>query len=113
MLIDLTTKVTIENDAMKQAYKQQNRIMAMGHVGTHLDTYNKSHIPLAYFKSKGIVIDVSDIGQTRDIEMKDIQEIKVEADMFVLFKTGQMKKYGYGNKDYFNLHPQLSHEVIR
>ncbi len=45
MYIDLTTIVSQESDLVNWAKSQENPYIAMGHVGTHLDTYEKTHIP--------------------------------------------------------------------
>lgn len=41
MLIDLTTTILKDSDIIKWAKSQENPYIAMGHVGTHLDTYEK------------------------------------------------------------------------
>lgn len=112
MLIDLTTKVDKDNVMMKEAREHKNRHYIMGHVGTHLDTYKKTDIPMEYFKRDGVLIDVSGFCSTREVELSDLKNIDIPSESFVVFKTLQINKYEYGTNEYFNEHPQLSHEVI-
>lgn len=110
MIIDLTTSV--REDLIKPWLdKQENKHIAMGHVGTHLDTYNKSNIPLEFFKRNGVLIDVSDFCEDREVSLNDIKNININAGDFVLFKTNRINKV-YGTYEYFQKHPELSHEVI-
>lgn len=111
MIIDLTTKVDVEEIA-RWLEKKEEKHIASGHVGTHLDTYLKSAIPLAYFKRAGICIDVSEFAQQRVIEVEDVESLDIPAGAFVLFRTGQIERYRYGTKEYFRDHPQLSHRLI-
>lgn len=111
MIIDLTTKISHEKiNAWLDT--QENRHIATGHVGTHLDTYQKSNIPLEYFERIGVLLDVSKIGNGRDIAISDIEHIEIPENSFVLFRTEQIEKYEYGTKEYFYNHPQLSHDLI-
>lgn len=109
MLLDLTTTVSQDSPLIQWAKSQDNPHIAMGHVGTHLDTYEKSNIPLQYFKSEGIVFDVRNISEVSpaNIKVEDIPE-----NSFVIFRTGQIEKHSYGDKLYFDHHPQLSQELI-
>ena len=109
MIIDLTHLIDNNSPMMQWAKAQKNKHVAMGHVGTHLDIYNKSTVPLEYFKSNGILFDV--VGK-KEVEISDIDLDKIQKDSFVLFHTGQIEKYAYGDKLYFDNHPQLSQELI-
>ena len=109
MIIDLTTYVNKDNEVMKWSEAQVNKHIALGHVGTHLDTYNKTKIPLEYFKSNGVIFDVSNLDL---IDIKDIDLKVIKENDFVLFKTLHINNYGYGCKKYFDNHPQLSDELI-
>ncbi|KDR96491.1 Kynurenine formamidase [Peptoclostridium litorale DSM 5388] len=110
MLIDITTVVPNNSPLIAWAKSQDNQHVAMGHVGTHLDTYEKSNIPLEYFKSKGILFDVRD---KAEVFTDDIEISKINKGDFVIFRTGQIEKYAYRAKEYFNDHPQLSKELIQ
>lgn len=109
MYLDLTTNVSQDSPVMQWAKAQKNPYVAMGHVGTHLDTYEKSNIPLEYFKSEGILFDVRGI---EEVTLQDVSLDEIRTGDFVLFRTGSMEKYGYGAAEYMENHPQLSHELI-
>ncbi|NBI08162.1 cyclase family protein [Senegalia massiliensis] len=109
MLIDITTVVSNSSPLIEWAKSQYNQHVAMGHIGTHLDTYEKSNIPLEYFKSKGVLFDVR---EKSEVSIDDIEISKIDKGDFVIFRTGQIEKYAYGDKEYFNNHPQLSKELI-
>ena len=81
----------------------------MGHVWTHLDTYEKTKIPLEYFRSRGVLFQVVGIGEVIEA---DIDLTKVQAGDFVLFRTGRSEEYAYGEKEYFPNHPKLSLSLI-
>lgn len=107
MLIDITLKVTpkIAADArgnLKKAFE--------GHLGTHFDVMNKE-FPLEYTERKGVAFDVSGVSG-RDIDSSDIDLTQVSKDMFVAFYSGFIEKMGYGGREYFAQHPQLSDELI-
>lgn len=46
------------------------------------------------------------------VSIKDIDIEKIPENSFVIFKTGQIEKYPYGDKLYFDNHPQLAMELI-
>lgn len=109
MYLDLTTIVSQDSPLMQWAKKQDNPHVAMGHIGTHLDTYEKSNIPLEYFKSSGVLFDVIGISE---VTLKDIDVTLIHNGDFVLFRTGRMEEHSYGDPRYFENHPQLSKELI-
>lgn len=47
-----------------------------------------------------------------EIHLSDIDLNAIEAGDFVLFRTGQIERYAYGDPAYFENHPQLSHDLI-
>ncbi len=110
MIIDLSTKVK-EELVKPWLDMQENKHIAMGHVGTHLDSYKKTNIPLEYFRRNGVLIDVSHFCQEREVALSDISDIDIKPGDFVLFRTDRIKKV-YGTREYFHRHPELSHEVI-
>lgn len=109
MFLDLTTKVSRDNPLLTWAKSQNHPRIAMGHVGTHLDTYEKRPIPLTYFKSRGVLFDVRGISEVKSVDI-DLAVVR-KAD-FVLFRTGQIERIAYGDSAYFSDAPQLSHELI-
>lgn len=97
---------------MVWANSQDNKLAAMGHVGTHLDTYNKTRIPLEYFRTNGILVDATSFADKREIDIEDIAHLAIPPHAFVLFRTGQLEKYGYGTDAYWENSPQLSRRLI-
>ena len=110
MYIDLTTAVAPDSPLLAWARAQENPHIALGHVGTHIDTYEKLRIPLEYIRSPGIVLDVRHVAEAAPA---DIDCARIPENGVVLFRTGQMERYPYGDKRYFDGHPQLSPELIR
>lgn len=107
MLIDITVKVTPN---IKENVNNNLDKGLVGHVGTHFDVMDKE-FPIEYAIRKGVMFDVSNIID-RDINENDIDLSMVTKDMFVIFYTGYIEKVGYGNKEYFGNHPQLSNGLI-
>jgi kynurenine formamidase len=63
-------------------------------------------------ESPGIVFDVSAI-KDREVAPEDVDLSKVREGDFVMFHTGALGDFGYGNRDYFLLEaPQLSFALI-
>ena len=111
MIIDLTTKVK-EELVEPWLAKQEKKHIALGHVGTHLDTYLKSEIPLEYFKTRGVLIDASSYSEKREIDVKDVKKYEIKKGDFVLFRTDRINKT-YGTVEYFKDHPELSQDLIK
>lgn len=109
MILDLTTMLTPDHSMIAWAKTKENPHIAMGHVGTHLDTYEKTKIPLEYFRSRGVLFQVVGIGEVTEAV---IDLTKVQAGDFVLFRTGRSEEYAYGEKEYFPNHPKLSLSLI-
>ena len=111
MIIDLTTAVD-RHELAKRLQNQENRYLAAGHIGTHLDTYQKSNIPLEYFRCPGVLLDVSDICETREIGIGDAAGVTIPENGFVLIRTARSEAEAYGTEAYFSNHPQVSQEAI-
>lgn len=107
MLLDITYKLNAE--AAKTAWSNTNKSL-VGHIGTHFDVMNKQ-FPLEYSKCNGIVFNVSTI-RGRDIEIEDIDLDLVNSGAFVAFYTDYINEVGFGTKQYFTSHPQLSVALI-
>lgn len=107
MLIDITLKITPKMVTDAQGNEKKSLV---GHLGTHFDVMDKE-FPLEYTERQGVVFDVSSITD-RDIDTPDVNWDKVDKNMFVAFYTGFIEKEGYGGKNYFVEHPQLSNELI-
>lgn len=102
-IYDIPEKLKVWRD--KQEKSQQL------HVGTHIDTYNKTELGESPVWIRGIVVDV--IGKA-DIGIEVLDGVKVKKGDFIIFRTGYMEKFGYGSNQYFNLEgaPQLKRELI-
>lgn len=111
MIIDITTRVSNEKKEKWLSETTQPFVLS-GHIGTHLDTYEKTEIPMNYFRSKGVYIDVRDIAEKREIEIEDIEKYIIPKEAFVIFHTGRTDNYEYGSSEYFKNHPQLSDKLI-
>lgn len=109
MYIDLTLTVPPESPLMQWAQSQANPYVAMGHIGTHLDTYLHRPIPLEYVQSRGVLFQVPGVSE---ITEQHVDLSQIQPGDFVLFHTGHEQKYGYGQPDYFAQQPQLSHRLI-
>ena len=84
-------------------------LAATGHVGTHLDTYQKKPIPLEYFRCPGVLFNVFGLEEA-GLEQADLSGVPAGA--FVLFCTGHIQRYPYGDPRYFSPHPVLSQALI-
>ena len=107
MLIDLSIEVTPK--LREQALNNEKKTVG-GHIGTLFDIMDKE-FPLEFVKRKGIVFDVSNI-KGKQIKFDDIDLDKIKENMFVGFYTGFLKEVGYGTKQYFYKHPQLTKDLI-
>ena len=103
MFIDLTLEVTPK---LTQDAKGNESKANFGHLGTHFDVMNKE-FPLSYLERNGVIFDVRGIDE---IEVIDLE--KIRSGDFVIFYTGFLEKAGYGTKEYFQAHPQLSNNLI-
>lgn len=108
-MLDITTNVSPNSPLIQWAKSQDNKHIAMGHIGTHIDVYEKTNIPLDYFKCNGILFNVEN---KSEVCINDINLSLIKENDFVIFKTGQIEKYNYGDKQYFDNHPQLSNKLI-
>jgi len=74
------------------------------HIGTHIDCYNLSNID----------VKVIDVRKLDIIDVTILENIKIEENSFVIFRTGYLEQYGYGSEEYFNSKesPYLTNEII-
>lgn len=109
--IDLTLQVGKRNKIYKWAEMQLKKNIIMGHVGTHIDVYEKKDIPLEYMQRRGILFDVTHI-KDREITSDDIDFDYIKKGDFVLIRTGAIEKHPYGSGLYFTQSPVLAWELI-
>jgi kynurenine formamidase len=112
--IDLSVAVTREMIEKMKVFVPQNKTLSeldlFGHLGTHFDIV-EHEFDTRNFERRGRVFDVSGIesGEIRSgrVELSGV----IEGD-FVIFYTGSLGKKGYGTKEYFSSHPELSWDLI-
>ncbi|MGL4361865.1 MAG: cyclase family protein [Cellulosilyticaceae bacterium] len=109
---DLTVQVGKTNKVYQWAQIQINKERIMGHVGTHVDLFDKKTLPIEYMQRRGIVFDVRDI-TGREITTDDIDVDYIKKGDFVIFYTGMSEKYPYGSGRYFKEGPTFSWELIK
>lgn len=107
-LIDLT--VEVKKEKWEEIFSNE-KMTALGHLGTHFDGMNLS-FDINNCKRRGIIFDVRSAAST-EIDIKDIDESRVESNTFILFYTGFLGTEEYGTKRYFTDHPQLSKTLIQ
>lgn len=80
------------------------------HIGTHIDCYNLSNIELP----SEIDVKVIDVRGLDIIDTNILENVKVEENSFVIFRTGCLEKYGYGSEEYFNSEskPYLTRDLV-
>ncbi|MDR2451285.1 MAG: cyclase family protein [Candidatus Accumulibacter sp.] len=113
MKIDLSVPVTQEILDKLAAYSKtrSDGVELFGHMGTHLDLMGKT-FDIDRSETPGVVFDVRAV-KDREIRPEDADLSKVRESDFVLFHTGALDDFGYGNGDYFRLEaPQLSYALI-
>lgn len=113
-MIDITMKLDRNHEVWKWLESQENKLMNAGHVGTHIDVYKKSNVPIDYFKNSGVLIDCTNYDLDEEIGLEVLKELEIEGeeDTFVIFKTNIQSKYAYGSDIYVNQHHELSWELI-
>jgi kynurenine formamidase len=113
MKIDLSVAVTRKMVEEMKALVPQNKILSeldlFGHLGTHFDVVEKT-FDMANLERRGRVFDVRSADGEVGADHPDLSGLR-EGD-FAMFHTGTLKKKGYGTKDYFMSHPELSWDLI-
>ncbi len=105
MFVDFTLKITPELIIDAQGNEKKSLV---GHLGTHFDVMNKE-FPLEYLHLPSVIFNVPN---KQEVQFNDIDFSQIKEGMFVGFATGFIENVGYGNKEYFTQHPQLSNELI-
>jgi kynurenine formamidase len=116
MKIDLSVPVSQEIlDKLSAFSKTRSDVDLFGHMGTHLDLMGRA-FDLDRSETPGVVFDLDgQLGaiEHREVLPEDVDLSKVREDDFVVFHTGALDEFGYGNDEYFRLEaPQLSYALI-
>lgn len=111
-MIDISLKLERSNDVWNWLKSQENKLVSAGHIGTHIDVYNKSEVPENYIKSRGVIVDCNKYELDKEIGMECIKDKIINNGDFIIFKTNIGKKYPYGSDIYIKSHHQLSLELI-
>jgi len=111
-MIDITLKLDKNHDVWKWLEAQDNKLLNAGHIGTHIDVYKKSSIPIDYFKSQGLLIDCTSFGINEQIGIEVVDGHEITEGTFIMFKTDIQTEHPYGSDVYINNHPELSWELI-
>lgn len=111
-MIDLTIKLGEEHRVWNWLTAQDHKLINAGHIGTHIDVYEKSNIPIEYFETTGLLIDCSDYKPDEEIGLEILKNICIPQNSFVIFKTEIQNKSPYGSNKYINEHHELSWELI-
>lgn len=111
MFIDLSLPIVIDESEW-QTDSREESLMRLGHKGTHLDRVLQTTVPLSYFKSRAIKIDVSTFSQQRAIEPADLPFDQIQPGDFVLIHSGAIQRHGYGSRAYFEEFFELSWAVV-
>ncbi|MGL5068083.1 MAG: cyclase family protein [Sarcina sp.] len=111
-MIDITLKLEKENKVWDRFKSNESTLLSAGHMGTHLDVYNKSQVPLEYFKTKCKVIDCKGYDFDKEIGIEVLKGKEIEKGDFIIFNTGIQEQYEYGSEFYVHNHHNLSYELI-
>ncbi|NDY58509.1 cyclase family protein [Desulfovibrio sulfodismutans] len=112
MLHDLSLPLRAGIEESVQSEANVTRLVASGHVGTHLDRILGTVVPLDYFKSRGVRFDVRAFCREREIRPEDVDMAFVRPGDFVMFHTGYMARSGYGTPDYLQAHVAVSWDLV-
>ncbi|MGB5824380.1 MAG: cyclase family protein [Proteocatella sp.] len=111
-MIDISLKLERNNVVWNWLKSQENKLISSGHIGTHIDVYNKSEVPESYIKSRGVIVDCSKYGLDKEIGMESIKDKIINSGDFVIFKTNIGEEHPYGSEAYVKSHHQLSMDLI-
>ncbi|WP_027634455.1 cyclase family protein [Clostridium hydrogeniformans] len=111
-MIDITLELKKDNKIWNGVGEDKDRLLKLGHIGTHIDVCNKSKVPLDYFKTRGILVDCSNYKENEEIGIEALEGIKIDEAEFIIFKTNIQEKYEYGSEGYIKDHCYLSWKVL-
>jgi kynurenine formamidase len=115
MKIDLSVSVSQETykKVWKFTFPDDNEVFMVSCLGTYMVlTDGNLRFGLDMNEPPGIIFDICAI-KDRELQPEDIDLAKVQEGDFVVFHTGSLDRFGYGNDDYF-LHeaPLFSYALI-
>lgn len=111
-MFEISLKIDRDHKVWEMLASNKNMLLTSGHVGTHIDVYEKTEIPEEYSKCDGVLIDCTNYSLGREIGMEAIKEVDIKKKDFVIFKTGVPKENPYGSENYLKNHQELSWELI-
>lgn len=112
MKLDLSFKVEkkVLNDLLGSLAQDNTTLDKSGHIGTHFDVMNKE-FSIENIITTGKIFDISHI-TNGEVKLEDLDLSIIEKKDFVMFYSGILKQHGYGTKEYFSTHIELSDELI-
>lgn len=112
MFFDLSLPLKPNSASLDSGTERETELFRSGHFGTHLDRVLKTDVPLEYFKSRAIKIDISSFSNVRPVTLQDIPESLVQAGDFVLFHTEAIVRNPYASRGYMEEYIEFSWELI-
>lgn len=109
---EISMKILDSDKVWDFVRNNENPLMMSGHIGTHIDVYNKSEIPQEYIERRGVIIDCGGYSYNQDIGVEVLKNISLRRGDFVIFFTDIQKISKYGEEIYIKEHHQLSWELI-
>lgn len=109
---EISMKILDNDKVWDFVRNNENPLMMSGHIGTHIDVYNKSEIPQEYIERRGVIIDCRDYNPNQEIGVEVIKNLEIEKGDFVIFFTDIQKFSKYGEEIYIKEHHQLNWELI-
>lgn len=111
-MIEISMKIADEDKVWDFVRNNKNPLMISGHIGTHIDIYNKSEIPEEYLVREGIFIDCSKYHFDEEIGLECVEGKEINEGDFIIFFTNIQTISKYGEEIYIHQHHQLSQELI-
>lgn len=111
-MFEISLKIDRDHEVWKMLASNKNPLLTSGHIGTHVDVYNKTEVPKEYLDCDGVLIDCTKYELGSEIGVEAIKGVHVKKKDFVIFKTGIQKENPYGSINYLKNHYELSWELI-
>ncbi|MGL4453145.1 MAG: cyclase family protein [Sarcina sp.] len=110
---DITLKLEKENKVWKWLEGKENKLLNAGHIGTHLDVYKQTQVPLDYFKTRCQIINCENYDYDKEIGIEVLERKEIKEKDFIIFNTGIQKEYEYGSDFYIKNHHEINYELIK